>query len=181
MKKVIKKYTVEVVEEVNANYVIPCSNFSGDDGDKAFLIGIPCEVISDPYMKTRKNFWNSKTERIEVIDVKSCVTGLKYTIPNDWVREFATLEEANEESKIMGMDDPHIEDIIGANYYPNDNSYIRNFDGKSENLHGKTCKVVSAPFKDKNEYGKVRDFILVEYKGTVYRTLWEEWCLYPRS
>lgn len=164
----MKKFKVIVIEEeVAPKFIVPTSNF-----EDAYLIGVPCEVISEPYIDKYRG------ERREVIDVKSCVTGLEYTIPTGWAMEFDTLPEANEESKVTGFDQVFLQDIIGSKYYPKDNSYIRDFHGVKEPLYHKVCEIVSVPFKDKTEFGE-KDFILVKYNGKVYRTLWEEWCLYP--
>ena len=169
----MKRLKVIVVEEeVSPKFVVPHSNFGTGSGNPAYLIGIPCEVLSEPYLTRR----DGKTEK--VIDVKSCVTGLTYTIPEGWSEEFDTLTEANKVSHLTGYDDPMLTDIIGAYYWPKDNSYIKNFNDEGDSLFHKTCEILSVPFKDETEYGE-REFVLVAYKGKVYRTLWEEWCLYP--
>ena len=56
------------------NYVVPTSNFS--DG-QAYLLGVPCKVLSDhPYKKVRKTILGDvKVE--DVIDVEYAVVHLK--------------------------------------------------------------------------------------------------------
>lgn len=168
----MKRLKVIVIEEqVTPKFVVPTSNF-GMGSENAAIFGVPCEVVSEPYHAKR----GKKSE--EVIDVASCVTGYRYTIPVGWYTEHETLEEANKAAKITGFDDVRPTDIIGNLYWPKDNSYNRNFDGERADLFHKTCKIVSLPFKDETEYGE-REFILINYEGKVYRTLWGEWSLYP--
>ena len=160
------------------NYVVPTSNFTGD---QAYLLGVPCKVLSDyPYKKSRKTIIGDvKVE--DVIDVQSCVTGLKYTVPIEWCEKYDSLVEANEGANIIGHHFPDVKELIGKPYWPRDNSYIANFDGKWADLYKKECEIVSIPFKD-NAYSVLRDplertFILVKYNGKTYRTLFGEWAL----
>ena len=157
---------------VTPKYIIPTSNF-----DDAYLIGIPCKVLSTEY--------TNKSGRT-VYDVMSTVTGIEYTIPTGWAHEYNTLEEANLHSHIKGSNTPSVTNLIGKKYLPHDNSWNLDFEGKWSNLVKKECEIVSVPFKDKtyDEYpideevkNKERTFILVKYNGKVHRVLFEEWDL----
>lgn len=186
----MKKYKVtihieEQEEERLPNYIVPTSNFEG-----AFIMGIPCKVVSrKSYKAERKTSWG--TEKVEeVIDVESLVTGIRYTIPVGWYKEYETLDEAERNAKVGANNVvlPGVQDIIGMDYYPKDNSYIRTFqDTKVDahhNLIGKQCVVISAPFRDTaivpfSEDKRQKDFILVTFGGQAYRVLFQEWCFYP--
>lgn len=153
---------------VTPKYIIPTSNF-----DDAYLIGIPCKVLSAEYI--------NKSGRT-VYDVMSTVTGIEYTIPTGWAHEYRTLEEANLHSHIKGSNTPSVTNLIGKKYWPHDNSWNMDFEGKWSNLVKKECEIVSIPFKDKtHDKDFVTDlektFILVKYNGKVHRVLFEEWDL----
>ena len=201
MKKII---TIQVKKEVEINYVVPTSNISGgyykpgqrrrrehDKTAEAFLIGLPCRVVSEPY-KALRDYVGVGTRCEEVIDVVSCLTGIRYTIPTDWCKEFETFNEAVEDSAIRsraGLAKVWAEEnnIIWRPYYPKDNSFIVQFGDDryaSHSLFGKECKCISLPFVDEVECAGEKyyyKFVLVEYEGKVYRTLFEEWCFYPRD
>lgn len=201
MKKII---TIQVQKEVEINYVVPTSNTSGgyykpgqrkaneyDMTTEAFLIGLPCKVVSEPY-KALHNYAGMGTRSEEVIDVVSCLTGIKYTIPTDWCKEFESFDETVEDSAIRSRDGlvmvfANENNIIGRPYYPKDNSFIMQFgDDKYARhpLYGKECKCISLPFVEEVECAGDKytyKFVLVEYEGKVYRTLFEEWCFYPNN
>lgn len=168
------------------NYIIPRSNFSTGTPDGAFLIGIPCKVVSKPYITKEKDVFGEMKDR-EVYDVISMVTGVKYTIPTGWADEYDTLEDANKHSHISGRYGSKMSDLIGRKYWPRDNSYILDFEGNWKSLIRKKCEIVSVPFKEKTydvHLSKVsktgdqeRTFILVKYEDRVYRVLFEEWAL----
>jgi len=165
-------------EKTTPNYVVPTSNFT--EG-QACLLGVPCKVLSDfPYKRFRKTiFGDVKVE--DVIDVQSCVTGIEYTVPTDWVNGYDSLVEANEDAEILGHHFPSVRELIGKPYWPRDNSYIHDFDGEWADLYKKKCEIVSVPYKEtvltctgeKKEYV----FIMVKYNGKTYRVLFEEWGL----
>lgn len=163
-------------EKTTPNYVVPRSNFTNDD---AYLLGVPCKVLSDqPYKKVRKTIFGD-LKLNDVIDVQSCVTGLKYTIPFDWVRGYDSLVDANDDAYIIGHHFPSVKELIGKSYWPRDNSWVNDFDGKWGDLYKKKCEIVSVPFKEKpSDSNKEHTFILVKYEGKTYRTLFEEWALY---
>jgi hypothetical protein len=73
-----------------------------------------------------------------------------------------------------------MKELIGKPYWPRDNSYITDSEGKSADLYKKTCEIVSVPYKEtvhtivgEKEYA----FILVKYNGKTYRVLFGEWAL----
>ena len=166
-----------IQDKTTPNYVVPTSNFS-DDG---YLLGVPCKVLSDQtYKKSRKTILGDvKVE--DVIDVQSCVTGLEYTVPTDWVKGYDSLVDANEDAQILGHHFPDVKELIGKPYWPRDNSYNADFDGKWADLYKKKCEIVSAPFKETidTSIGKKKEytFILVKYNGKTYRVLFREWAL----
>ena len=165
-------------EKTTPNYVVPTSNFT--DG-QASLLGVPCKVLSDqPYKKSRKRILGDvKVE--DVIDVQSCVTGLKYTVPTEWTRGYDSLVDANEGAEIIGHHFPDVKELIGKPYWPRDNSYISDFDGNWADLYKKECEILSVPFKETittcTGEKKEHTFIFVKYNGKTYRTLFQEWAL----
>lgn len=162
-------------EKTTPNYVVPTSNFT--DG-QTYLIGVPCKVLSDqPYKKSRKTILGDpKVE--DVIDVRSCVTGLKYTVPTDWVNGYDSLVDANDNADIIGHHFPSVRELIGKPYWPRDNSWVNDFDGKWGDLYKKKCEIVSVPFKEKpSDSNKERTFILVRCEEKIYRTLFNEYAL----
>ena len=164
-----------IVKDNTPKYVVPTSNFSN-----AHLLGVPCQVLNSPYEGEREDiFGNIKVKT--VIDVKSCVSGLEYTIPYDWVEEYHSLVEANEHAQIIGHHFPEVRELIGKPYWPRDNSFITGLHGESwVDLYYKECEIVSLPFTDTvgyNDLEKEYTFILVKYNGKYYRTLFQEWAL----
>ena len=164
-----------IVKDNTPKYVVPTSNFGN-----AHLLGVPCRVLNGPYEGEREDiFGNIKVET--VIDVKSCVSGLEYTIPYDWVEEYDSLVEANENAQIIGHHFPEVRELIGKPYWPKDNSYITGLNGETGvDLYHKKCEIVSVPFMDiasVDDTDEIYPFILVKYNGKYYRTLFEEWAL----
>lgn len=164
-----------IVKNNTPKYVVPTSNFAN-----AHLLGVPCQVLNGPYEGERENIsGNIKVET--VIDVKSCVSGIEYTIPYNWVEEYDSLVEANEETRIIGHHFPEVRELLGKPYWPKDNSFITGLNGETGvNLYHKKCEIVSVPFMDiadVDDTDKVYPFILVKYKGRYYRTLFREWAL----
>lgn len=161
-------------------YVIPTSNFNN-----AAIIGVPCKILAGPYVGKWTNY--VRTRITKLINVQSCVTGIKYTIPYEWVRTYKSLVDANDQAAIIGHHFPEVTDLIGKPYWPRDNSYISDLDGNpSERLFHQRCEIVSVPFDDpiKDALGKDIPcmFILVRYEGKIYRALFQEQALYePES
>ena len=166
-----------IVKDNTPKYVVPTSNFAN-----AHLLGVPCQVLNGPYEGEREDiFGNIKVET--VIDVKSCVSGLEYTIPYDWVEEYNSLVEANENAYIIGHHFPEVWELIGKPYWPKDNSYITGLNGETGvDLYHKKCEIVSVPFMDiasVDDTDEIYPFILVKCDGKYYRVLFEEWGLRP--
>lgn len=165
-----------IVKDNTPKYVVPTSNFAN-----AHLLGVPCLVLNGPHEGEREDiFGNIKVET--VIDVKSCVSGLNYTIPYDWVEEYGSLVEANEHAQIIGHHFPEVRELIGKPYWSRDNSFITGLHRETwVDLYHKKCEIVSVPFTDvtgDDDFEKKYTFILVKYNGKYYRVLFEEWGLY---
>ena len=164
-----------IVKDNTPKYVVPTSNFAN-----AHLLGVPCRVLNGPYEGEREDiFGNIKVET--VIDVKSCVSGLEYTIPYNWVEGYDSLVEANENAQIIGHHFPEVRELIGKPYWPRDNSFITGLHGETwVDLYHKECEIVSVPFTDvtgDDDFEKEYTFILVKHNGKYYRVLFEEWAL----
>lgn len=164
-----------IVKDNTPKYVVPTSNFPD-----AYLLGVPCLVVKGPYRKEMKNILGG-IEVKTVIDVKSCVSGLEYTIPYDWVEKYNSLVEANEHAQIIGHHFPEVRELIGKPYWPKDNSFITGLHGETRvDLYYKECEIVSVPFTDvtgDDDFEKEYTFILVKHNGKYYRVLFEEWAL----
>lgn len=164
-----------IVKDNTPKYVVPTSNCRD-----AYLLGVPCLVLKGPYRRECEGILGN-IEVKDVIDVKSCVSGLEYTISYDWVEKYNSLVEANEYAQIIGHHFPEVRELIGKPYWPKDNSYITGLNGETGvDLYHKKCEIVSVPFMDipgVDDTDKVYPFILVKYNGRYYRTLFEEWAL----
>lgn len=165
-----------IVKDNTPKYVVPTSNCFD-----AYLLGVPCLVLKGPYQKEVTDiFGNFKVKT--VIDVKSCVSGLEYTIPYDRTEKYNSLVEANEHAQIIGHHFPEVRELIGKPYWPRDCSFITGLHRETwEDIYHKKCEIVSVPFVDKtgdDDFKKEYTFILVKYKGRYYRVLFEECALY---
>ena len=167
-----------IVKDNTPKYVVPTSNFFD-----AYLLGVPCLVVKGPYQKEMKDILLADIRVKSVIDVKSCVSGLEYTIPYDWVEKYNSLVEANEHAQIIGHHFPEVRELIGKPYWPKDNSFITGLHGETwVDLYHKECEIVSVPFTDVTgdaDFEKEYTFILVKHNGKYYRVLFEEWGLRP--
>ena len=167
-----------IVKDNTPKYVVPTSNFLD-----AYLLGVPCLVVKGPYQKEMKDILLADIKVKSVIDVKSCVSGLEYTIPYDWVEKYNSLVEANEHAQIIGHHFPEVRELIGKPYWPKDNSFITGLHGETwVDLYHKECEIVSVPFTDVTgdaDFEKEYTFILVKHNGKYYRVLFEEWGLRP--
>ena len=167
-----------IVKDNTPKYVVPTSNFSD-----AYLLGVPCLVVKGPYQKEMKDILGDIKVK-SVIDVKSCVSGLEYTIPYDWAEKYNSLVEANEHAQIIGHHFPEVRELIGKPYWPRDNSFITGFNGETlVDLYNRKCEIVSVPFVDTAGVDSIcpdmeYPFILVKYNGKYYRVLFGEWGLY---
>ena len=168
--------SIVIVKDNTPKYVIPTTNCCD-----AYLLGVPCQVVKGPYQKECEDTIGEIQVKC-VIDVKSCVSGLEYTIPYNWTEKYDSLVEANEHAQIIGHHFPAVGDLIGKPYWPKDNSFITGLHGETwTDLYRKKCEIVSVPFTDitgDDDFEKKYTFILVKYNGKYYRTLFEEWALY---
>ena len=169
--------SIVIVKDNTPKYVIPTTNCCD-----AYLLGVPCQVVKGPYQKECEDTIGEIQVKC-VIDVKSCVSGLEYTIPYNWTKKYDSLVEANEHAQIIGHHFPDVRDLIGKPYWPRDNSFITELHGgHREGLYHKKCEIISAPFVDicgDNRLPETKyTFILVKYNGKYYRTLFGEWGLY---
>ena len=168
--------SIVIVKDNTPKYVIPTTNCCD-----AYLLGVPCQVVKGPYQKECEDTIGEIQVKC-VIDVKSCVSGLEYTIPYNWTEKYDSLVEANEHAQIIGHHFPDVRDLIGKPYWPRDNSFITELHGgHREGLYHKKCEIVSVPFTDvtgDDDFEKKYTFILVKYNGKYYRTLFGEWGLY---
>ena len=186
IKKVEEK-AEEKVEKKLPKYIVPKSNFterSRDKSKEAMIIGVACEVVSEPYKVKVPKLIGPGLEEQEVINVVSLLTGIKYTIPYDihFYRGYNSRSQAIYDSSISyGQYRKNEKSLIGSIYYPRDNSYICDFEGNFARLYKKPCKVVSIPFDSVVKCAGekyIYKFILVEYEGKIYRTLFGEWGFY---
>ena len=165
-----------IVKDNTPKYVVPTSNCHD-----AYLLGVPCLVVKGPYQKEYEDILGDIGVKT-VIDVKSCVSGLEYTIPYDWTEKYNSLVEANEHAQIIGHHFPEVRELIGKPYWPRDCSFITGLHGKTwEDLYHKKCEIVSVPFVDtvgNDDFETEYTFILVKYNGKYYRVLFEERAMY---
>ena len=110
--------SIVIVKDNTPKYVIPTTNCCD-----AYLLGVPCQVVKGPYQKECEDTIGEIQVKC-VIDVKSCVSGLEYTIPYNWTEKYDSLVEANEHAQIIGHHFPDVMDLIGKPYWPRDNSFI---------------------------------------------------------
>ena len=169
--------SIVIVKDNTPKYVIPTTNCCD-----AYLLGVPCQVVKGPYQKECEEIMGNIKVKT-VIDVKSCVSGLEYTIPYNWTKKYDSLVEANEHAQIIGHHFPDVRELIGKPYWPRDNSFITGLHRETYvDLYRKKCEIVSVPFADTITIGdddceKEYTFILVKHNGKYYRTLFEEWAL----
>ena len=206
--EIITKETGEIVsrkidkkvekETVDAKYLVPHSNFWVGDSE-VMLSGIPCKVVGEPYIR---DIWTwdyrlSTNVRVakSVVDVVSCVTGLRYYLPADssYIEEFLTVKEANKVALVKGHSFPNEDEdclnLIDKSYWPRSNSYISNltskYPWKGTFLVGHECTIVSTPYRTDftTPMGNVvnKMFIKVQCDGDIFQVPFEEWCLANRS
>ena len=167
-----------IVKDNTPKYVVPTSNCHD-----AYLLGVPCLVVKGPYQKEYEDILGDIGVKT-VIDVKSCVSGLEYTIPYDWTEKYNSLVEANEHAQIIGHHFPEVRELIGKPYWPRDNSFITGLHGETwVDLYHEKCEIVSVPFVDTAGVDSIcpdmeYPFILVKYNGKYYRVLFGAWGLY---
>lgn len=188
MEKIKLTITLDIeVPNVMNKYVITRSNYTSTN---AYVLGVPLKIISQPYVGKYTPF-PGKTEKILYIKVASLITGYIYEIPlnTDWMTIYDTYEEMvvncagwiSRGYKIY-QDAGRLEQIVNKEYYPMDNSYSSDFDGKWFPVAGKICRILSVPFKVSTDFGKKKRCILVQKKEAgvpVGRAYFMEWKLLP--
>lgn len=171
---------------IKGKYIISRSNF----GD-AYILGVPCKVVSEPFMGTYENAIG-KRERM-CIKVVSCITGLPYTIPYEMdflyvYDDYISVLKASESFLHRGYaiyPDPEtsrgiMAQLINKEYYPMDNSYSENTNGGRLWVAGRIVDIVGVPFIGKNPHGDDEWFITVKAKdGEIGKCLFMEWKLLP--
>lgn len=174
-------------DTINGKYIITRSNYDG-----AYILGVPCKVVSEPFMGTYENAIE-KRERM-CINVVSCLSGVKYTIPynTDWFDVYDTFTKvlvASESFLHRGYAIyPHPEvtrgimvQLINKKYYPMDNSYAKLLSGRGNSwVTGEEVKILSEPYIDTTSYGEKIPFVNVRKNdGSIVKCMFMEWKLLP--
>lgn len=174
---------------IKGKYIIPRSNFGGG----AYILGVPCKVVSEPFMGSYESTVFGESERI-CIKVVSCLSGIQYTIPYDvdWFDvydSYINVLTASENFLRHGYAIyPHPEvtrgimaQVVDKKYYPMDNSYSKLLSTRGDRwIAGKEVKIISEPYIDTNPYGKKIPFINVRKDdGSIVKCMFMEWKLLP--
>lgn len=163
-------------ETLKGKYIISSSNF----GD-AYILGIPCKVISDPY----PGYNDVIKKKEKYMTVQSCITGLVYKIPFalDWLdvyEDFQDILVKNEDLLNRGYyfcDSGNEKQIIGNDYFPMDNSWSTDFEGNRFPVAGETVTIISLPFEEETEFGRKRFVLVAKEDGKVGKCMFMEWKL----
>lgn len=173
---------------IKGKYIISHSNFSG-----AYIIGVPCKVVSEPFMRTYKTY-AVKERDCMCIGVVSCITGIQYTIPyeTEWLDvydTFADVFEASESFLHRGYaiyPDPEIKhgimaQVVNKQYYPMDNSYSKLLSARGNSwVAGEEVKIVSEPYMGITPFNKKIPFVNVRKDdGSIVKCMFMEWKLLP--
>lgn len=171
---------------IKGKYIISRSNFG-----EAYILGVPCKVVSEPFIGTYKSYASRKKECM-CIKVVSCITGIPYTIPYDtgWFNVYDTFSSvllASESFLLRGYviyphpDATHgiIAQVVNKKYYPIDNSY-----SKLLSTHGNSwvadeeVEILSTPYIDTTPYGEKIPFVNVRKKDkSIVKCMFMEWKL----
>jgi len=175
-------------DTINGKYIIARTNF----GD-AYILGVPCKVVSEPFMGTYKSyaFWKKEGMCIRVI---SCITGIQYKIPynTDWFKVYDSYASVLMESErflnrgYAICQNPEAAcfftaQVIGKKYYPIDNSYTKLLSKSGDCwVAGKEVRIVSEPYIDTTPYGEKISFVNVQKNdGSIVKCMFTEWKLLP--
>jgi hypothetical protein len=174
--------TIREVPENSPKYVIPRSNFTETD---AYLLGIPCKVVSEKYRKRGKMY----------MEVLSCVTGIKYEIPceMDWLDVFDNFADLFKEKRIQRLIDRGVSFVkdpenypklsrrlAGKFYFPMDNSYSAKPNGERLWVANEVVTLISEPFLGLTEHGNEVWFVFVKkLNGEAGKCMFMEWKLVP--
>lgn len=175
-------------DAIKGKYIISHSNFSGAD-----ILGVPCKVVSEPFMGAYKAYALKERDCV-CIKVVSCITGIQYTIPykTEWFDvydTFADVFEASESFLHRGYviyPEPEVRhgimaQVVNKQYYPMDNSYSKLLSTRGDRwVAGKEVKIVSEPYMDITPYGKKIPFVNVRKDdGSIVKCMFMEWKLRP--
>lgn len=171
-------------DTIKGKYIITHSNFGG-----AYILGIPCKVVSKPFMGTYKSNVFDERECM-CINVVSCITGIQYMIPYDkaWFDVYDTFTSVLVASEIFLhygyaiYPDPEVQimtQIKGKKYYPMDNSYAKLLSGRGNSrVAGEEVEILSTPYMDITPYEKKIPFVNVRKKdGSIVKCMFMEWKL----
>lgn len=172
-------------DTIKGKYIIANSNFDG-----ASILGVPCKVVSKPFMGTYKSYVFDERECM-CINVVSCITGIQYTIPYDksWLEvhdTFISALVASESFLHRGYaiyPDPEVQvvtQINGKKYYPMDNSYSKLLSGRGNSqVAGEEVEILGTPYTETTNYGKKIPFVNVRKKdGSIVKCMFMEWKLF---
>lgn len=173
---------------IKGKYIITRSNYSG-----AYILGVPCKVVSEPFMGTYESCVFGKRKRM-CIKVVSCITGTPYTIPYDmdWFNVYDDYFSVLKASKsfinrgYIIYHEPEVtsgikEQVINKKYYPMDNSYSKLLSTSGNSwVAGEEVKIASEPYMDVTPYNKKIPFVNVRKDdGSLVKCMFMEWKLLP--
>lgn len=173
---------------IKGKYIITRSNFGG-----AYILGVPCKVVSEPFMGTYESSVFGKRDSM-CIKVVSCLSGVPYTIPydTDWFDvydSYISVLMASENFLHRGYAIyPHPEttrgimaQVVNKKYYPMDNSYSKLLSTHGDrSVAGEEVKIISEPYIDTNPYGEKITFVNVRKdNGSIVKCMFMEWKLKP--
>lgn len=182
----IKEVPEKKSELIVSKYLIATSNFGDAD-----ILGIPCKIMSEPYIGTKRYLGKRKTGNY--IKVMSCITGIEYEIPYspDWFNIYDSFEKVLDTPRVNRLlrhglsisRNPLLStvDVVGKKYYPIDNSYAENFkDGSRLWVSNKVVTIISKPYIARTPHGNSMQFVIVKTEdGEVGKCLFMEWKLVP--
>lgn len=170
---------------IKGKYIISYSNYS-----RAYIYGIPCKVMSEPFMETVDLY----TIKRPCIKVMSCITGIEYVIPfntkylkiYDSFRSILTVSEKFLYRKygIYSFPETHKylkATLIGKKYYPNDNFYSKLLSKYGNRLvAGEEVTILCEPYIDTTPYDEQIYFVNVQKNdGSIVKCMFTEWKLLP--
>ena len=175
-------------DTIKGKYIISRSNFGN-----SHILGVPCKVVSEPFMGTYESY-AFRIRECMCIKVVSCITGLPYTIPydTDWFNvydSYASVLAASERFLHSGYticQNPEatrfvMAQVIGKKYYPMDNSYSKLLSKRGDRwVAGKEVRIVCEPYIDTTPFGNKIPFVNVQKDdGSIVKCMFMEWKLLP--
>ena len=173
---------------IKGKYIIASSNFDG-----AYIFGVPCKIVSEPFMGTYK-FSSIKEKECVCIKVVSCITGIQYTIPYDmnWLNiydDYFSVLKASESFVNRGYiiyPDPEAtgdvkEQVVNKKYYPTDDSYSELLSASGNRwVAEKEVEIISEPYTDVTPCGEKILFVTVQKNdGSIVKCIFVENNLLP--